>query len=106
MDAAAEKGDLEEVKRLHASGASCTRNAMNWAACNGHHTVIQSLHKNRTDLYEEGTSLCTVWAMVWAAQYGHIKVVQWLHENRTDLYEGTRVCTVLAMDSAAMNGHL
>ena len=86
-------GNLEMVKYLTGMGASCSTNAMNWAAKRGHLDIVQWLHFNRL----EG---CSTGAMNSAAEFGYLDIVQWLHFNRS---EG---CSTSAMDSASRNGHL
>ena len=93
IDYAAYYGNLDEVKRLHHNGESCTTQAMNWAASNGYLRVVEWLHDNR----DEG---CTTLAMDGAASNGHLDVVEFLHDNR---YEG---CTYYGYSRTAENGDL
>ncbi|KAJ3100377.1 hypothetical protein HDU97_002252 [Phlyctochytrium planicorne] len=123
MYAAAENGDLETIKWLHANWPNKfleVDSPMDAAAANGHLKVLQWLHLNRS----EG---CTQKAMDFAASKGHLDVVVWLHENRTEgcsfamngaarnghldvvkwlHHNRLEGCTNIAMDNAATNGHL
>ncbi|KAL3659085.1 hypothetical protein V7S43_015969 [Phytophthora oleae] len=95
IDAAAARGQLAMVKKLHEDGRwPCTSLAMDMAAANGHLEVVKFLHENRR---EGGTAV----GMCSAAGNGHLEVVQWLHENRNN--DG---CRSLVLDLAATNGHV
>jgi ankyrin repeat protein len=75
MDYAAGNGHLEVVKWLHTNRTEgCTKNAMDWAARNGHLEVVKWLHTNKTEGYTKN-------AMDWAARNGHLEVVKWLNQN-------------------------
>ncbi|KAF0696986.1 Aste57867_12299 [Aphanomyces stellatus] len=94
MDGAARNGHLNVVRFLHAhTNATCTTDAMDTAAMHGHLETVQFLQ-------QEHHGRCTQWALDEAAANGHMEVVRFLHEHRK---EG---CTTRAMDMAAMNGHL
>lgn len=94
IDEAAWNGHLSIVQWLHENRSEgCTAQAMDLAAAANHLDVDQWLHTNRT----EG---CMRKAMDAAAGNGHLEMVQWLHENRA---EG---CTTDAMTKAAAAGHL
>ncbi len=90
-DIAAKIGYLDGI--VYSINLTLTVNAMDWAAMNGHLSIVKWLHEN----HEEG---CTTWAMDLAASNGHLSIIKWLHENHE---EG---CTDYAMDLAAANGHL
>ena len=90
-DIAAYYGYLSLIKEN--TSLTFTKEAMNFAAMNGHLDVVKWLHENR----KEG---CTINAMDWGAKFGHLDIVIWLHDNRT---EG---CTTNAMDWAGGYGHL
>ena len=51
------------------------KDALNWAAMNGHLDTVEWLHSNRN----EGA---TYMALNGAAKNGHLKTVEWLHKNR------------------------
>ncbi|OQS03617.1 hypothetical protein THRCLA_04062 [Thraustotheca clavata] len=93
MDLLCRYGDLALIHYLHLHGASCTKDAMDWAASAGHLDVVKYLHRNR----REG---CTTDAMDLAAKHGHLHVVEFLDRHR---HEGA---TTKAMDEAAVHGHL
>ena len=93
LDLAAEFGNLEVVEFLTRKGVSCSTNAMDFGATNGHLHVIQWLHENRF----EG---CSAKAMSLAAGCGHLDVVQWLHKNRSER------CSSYAIIDAASNSHI
>ncbi|DBA04849.1 TPA: hypothetical protein N0F65_004486 [Lagenidium giganteum] len=94
MDWAAGNGHLSVVQLLHDRGAYCSRAAMDNASADGHLAVLEWMHRHR----REG---CTSAAMDKAAANGHLKVVQWLHQ-----YQRASGCTHVAMDGAAAHGHL
>lgn len=93
LDMAAGCGVLDLAKWLHENGASCSTDAMDEAALNGHQHVVEWLHHNR----DEG---CTFNAMDGAAFQNHLDVLMWLHHHRS---EG---CSTVAMDAAAESGFL
>lgn len=93
MVAAAIRGDLQIILRLHACGAKSVSKAMNEAASNGHLSVLRWLHEFR----DEG---CTNDAVKFAAYNGHLEVIQWLHQHKPQCF------TTDAMDFAAFNGQL
>ena len=95
MDRAACRGDFYTVKWFHKySKAGCTRNAMFYAARNGHLNIVKWLHKNR----KEG--LGHRYALDEIASQKHLDVLKWLHKNRLG------ECSKMAMCYAALNGDL
>ena len=93
MDEIAASGLLSLLQNFeHDSSVRFTKNAMNFAAKNGHLNVVIWLHENR----KEG---CTTLAMDFASRSGHYEVVEWLHFNRQ---EG---CTERALNWAVENEH-
>ncbi|OQR90775.1 hypothetical protein ACHHYP_05251 [Achlya hypogyna] len=93
LDLLCRYGDLDMVRFLHLHGASCSKDAMDWAASAGHLHVVKFLHEYR----REG---CTTDALDNAAKHGHLHVVEFLDQYR---HEGA---TTKAMDEAAVHGHL
>jgi ankyrin repeat protein len=91
MDYAAEQGDIEAVRGLHALGRTCTTNAMDQAAKKGHFEVVELLHQLGKD--------CTTNAIDQAAEKGHYKIVKFLIEIG-------KKCSHYAMNAAAREGHL
>ncbi|EGG19975.1 hypothetical protein DFA_07088 [Cavenderia fasciculata] len=90
IDKAAGKGSIEIIKFLHDNQVGKSnqwKGAMSRAVMNGHLSMVEWLHHNRT---ETGTTN----EMDYACRNGHISIVEWLHFNRT---EG---CTTRAMDYA------
>ncbi|EGG19974.1 hypothetical protein DFA_07086 [Cavenderia fasciculata] len=88
IDKAADKGSIEIIKFLHDNKVGESdqwEGAMSHAVMNGHLSMVEWLHHNRT---ETGTTD----EMDYACRNGHISIVEWLHFNRT---EG---CTTKAMD--------
>ena len=79
MDNAAEHGFLNIVIILHNYGESCTTDAFDYAARNGHFEIVKFLHYNRP----EG---CTKKAIDWASKYGKFDIVVWLYKNRKEGY--------------------
>ncbi|KAF0696984.1 Aste57867_12297 [Aphanomyces stellatus] len=93
IDGAARNGHLDVLRFLHMhTKATCTTDAMDLAAMNGHLEVVQFLQIER----QEG---CTHWAIDTAAGNGHENVVRFLHSHGAP-------CTTDAMNRAARNGHL
>lgn len=68
---------------------------MDGAARNGWLSVVQWLHRNRS----EG---CTGGALFLAAKFGHIEVLKWLFHNRTERCPSNK----MIMDWTAANGHI
>ncbi len=62
---------------IYTRNLTFTDDAMDYAAKNGHLSVVKWLHENR----EEG---CTPYAMNAAAMYGHLDVCKWLYKNRSE----------------------
>ena len=58
---------------------------------------MKSPVKGRRKAWTRG---CTVTTIDGAATNGHLDVVKWLHANRPE------VCTIAAMNSAAIGGHM
>jgi hypothetical protein len=79
LDIAAQYGNLKIVKFLSKKEFTCSTNAMNCAAGNGHFKIVKWLHKHRT----EG---CTTQAIDSAIKNGHFKIYRWLHKYRTEGY--------------------
>ena len=93
MDEIAAAGLLSLLQNFEQdSKVRFTKNAMNFAAKNGHLKVVKWLHENK----KEG---CTTLAMDFASRSGHYEVVEWLHFNRK---EG---CTEKALNWAVENEH-
>ncbi|KAF1321033.1 hypothetical protein FI667_g12183, partial [Globisporangium splendens] len=95
IDLAAEEGDLNGIRYLHASSvlSNCLTHSMDAALQYGHLVLVKWLHEHRS----EG---CASRAMAGAALNGHFEVVEWLHENCRG------GCTTNAMDGAAKSSHL
>ena len=77
VDEASSKGNLQVVQYLTLMGASCSSNAMNYAAQYGHLETVKWLHENRS----EG---CLSSAMELASQNGHLETLKWLYLKRSD----------------------
>ncbi|KAF0736484.1 hypothetical protein Ae201684_007497 [Aphanomyces euteiches] len=92
MNDAARRGFSKLVCYLHQQGKTCTTDAMDDAAVNGHLDIVRFLHMYR----HEG---CTTDAIDLAARNGHLEVVKYLTFHR---FEG---CTDNAMNDAAAYGH-
>ncbi|KAF0691184.1 Aste57867_17532 [Aphanomyces stellatus] len=118
----AANGHAEVLQFLHDHGATCTTDAMDLAAGNGHLDVFRWLERKRkegctakamdlaaggnheamvTYLFESALvdPICTSHAMDSAAAGGHLDMLKWLHKHTT------AGCTTDAMDRAAAAGH-
>lgn len=82
LDRLAEFGYLELLQsHQKICSRTCTSDAMDLAAGNGHLGVVKWLHETSSR-----TERCTTDAMDYAIENGHIDVVKWLHENRSEGY--------------------
>ncbi|EQC29734.1 hypothetical protein SDRG_12506 [Saprolegnia diclina VS20] len=74
MDLVAMSGDLALLRWLHETGASCTTDALDGAAMNGHLDVVIFLHEAR----HEG---CTIVAPTAAVANGHAPILRYLLDH-------------------------
>lgn len=91
---ASEKGHLEMVKFLHASGADVQADdnaAIKLAAAKGHLDVVKYLHQNGADDRD---------AFGCAANSGRLAVVQYLHMNGADIQFDIYEALISAMVNA------
>ena len=95
FDIACYRGDIDMVSYLHfnINNISCTTDAVDNAAANGHLHILKFIHTYRNER-------CTTDAMDFAILHNHEKVVKWLIHNR---YEG---CSSIALKWAAKNNNV
>jgi hypothetical protein len=91
MDLASERGSLAICQYLALAGATCTLNAMDNAARNGHLIIVRWLQQNRP-------VGCSHFAMDGAATNGHIDVLNFLESHG-------KPCTLAAYKGAGSNGN-
>src|SRR5262245_14764357 len=80
---AAERGDLNSVRRLHQSGADLRLhdNALLFAACEGGYLdIVRYLHENGVEINARNQEL-----LCRACKHGHLDVVRYLHQNGVPL---------------------
>ncbi|KAF0692931.1 Aste57867_16042 [Aphanomyces stellatus] len=104
MDYAAMEGHIAVVRYLYANRTcdcttscrcTCTTDAIDGAAANGHFTTVVFLVVNLG-------MHCTTRAVDDAATNGHMEIVRFL----LTMYNGQLGCTTRALDGAATNGHV
>jgi hypothetical protein len=90
-EAAAENGDLELLKWLHAHDCAWDAETCNWAAFNGLLDILMWVREQGCPWDEAACS--------WAAEGGHLHILQWAHKNGCPWNELTCL-------KAAWKGHL
>uniref|UniRef100_K3W601 Uncharacterized protein n=1 Tax=Globisporangium ultimum (strain ATCC 200006 / CBS 805.95 / DAOM BR144) TaxID=431595 RepID=K3W601_GLOUD len=113
MDVAAEYGQVDILRWFHehstalpmgidGSLPTCTVEAIEKAAGNGHNNVLAYLHeKELVNVTEESDAMK---ALVAAVKGGHRDCVEWLVSHFQHLYESRSTSTAV-MDAAASSGH-